>query len=169
MTPAPILIRDELEGDRQAIYGLTQRAFAPMVFRAGNEQDLINTLRDGAALALSLVAILGDEVVGHVAFSPATTADAAPGWFGLGPVSVEPTLQRQGIGSALIKTGLKRLVAMNAAGCILTGNPAYYTRFGFRLFPSLAPACEPAQYFMVLPFADSAPASVFAFHPLFYA
>ena len=140
-----------------------------MPFAAGDEQDLINDLRAAGALSLSLVAERGEQIVGHVAFSPATAAVGSPGWFALGPVAVEPGLQRQGIGSLLIHEGLRQLRARDAAGCILTGDPAYYARFGFRLFPHLAPPGEPAEYFMILPLANPTPTAVVAFHPLFQA
>ena len=50
------IIRDERRGDVRAIYDLTKRAFAPMPFAGGNEQDLINIVRDAGALSISLVA-----------------------------------------------------------------------------------------------------------------
>jgi len=166
--PAPV-IRDEQPEDQAAIHGLTQRAFAPMPFAAGDEQDLIDALRAAGALSLSLVAILDGKLVGHIAFSPAGTEDGQSGWYALGPVSAEPDLQRSGIGSALIRAGIQRLAAIGASGFILTGNPAYYSRFGFRPCPDLCPPEDPAEYFMVLPLGDEAPSSRFAFHPLFHA
>ena len=165
---API-IRDEQPDDHAAIHGLTQRAFAPMPFAAGDEQDLIDALRDAGGLSLSLVAILDGKLVGHIAFSPATTEDRRSGWYGLGPVSVDPGLQKLGIGSALINAGIQRLAAVGASGFILTGNPTYYSRFGFRSWPDLCPPEDPAEYFMVLALGDEVPSSRFAFHPLFHA
>ena len=162
-----ITIRPECGGDHEAIYDLTRRAFAPMPFAAGDEQDLINGLRAAGALTISLVAERGEQIVGYLAFSPATAADGSPGWFALGPVAVEPDLQRQGVGSLMIKEGLRQLRALNASGCILVGNPNYYVRFGFQPFPDLAPPGEPPAYFMILPLANATPTSVVAFHPLF--
>ncbi|OYU70089.1 MAG: GNAT family N-acetyltransferase [Alphaproteobacteria bacterium PA2] len=163
------ILRDEQTGDHDAIYQLTQRAFAPMAFAAGDEQDLINALRDADALTLSLVAVRENEVVGHIAFSPASSADGAPGWYALGPVSVAPEVQGLGIGRLLIEAGLQRLMDLDAAGCILTGNPAYYRRFGFVVRADLAPPGEPAEYYMVRPLGDPSPAQVVSFHPLFHA
>jgi putative acetyltransferase len=62
-----IPIRDERKEDQPAIYSLTQRAFAPMSFAAGDEQELIGALRARGGLTLSLVAELDGKVVGHVA------------------------------------------------------------------------------------------------------
>lgn len=164
-----VSIRPEEPGDIGAIYDLTRRAFAPMPFAAGDEQDLINALREACALSRSLVVIRDEQVIGHIAFSPAYAADGLPGWFALGPVSVEPDLQGQGIGSALIRAGLEWLGEIQAAGCILTGNPDFYRRFGFELFPELAPPSDPAEYFMILPLACRSPEAIISFHPLFHA
>jgi putative acetyltransferase len=68
-------------------------------------------------------------VVGHIAFSPVTLSDGTRNWYGLGPVSVLPAYQRQGIGRALIWEGLSRLKEMNARGCCLVGHPDYYPMF----------------------------------------
>ena len=83
-------IRSERPADIGAIYDLTKRAFAPMVFAGGNEQDLIDAVRDAGALSISLVAEVGSRIVGHVAFTPAKAADNTPGWFGLGPWRSNP-------------------------------------------------------------------------------
>jgi len=126
-----MIIRDERPGDVEAIDALTQLAFAPMPFGDGTEAPIIRQLRADGDLTLSLVALKDDEIVGHVAFSPAKIGNAPGLRFGLGPISVTPDLQKQGIGSALIKTGLERLRAMNALECVLIGNPAVYGPMGF--------------------------------------
>ena len=160
-------LRDERPGDIHAIHDLTKRAFAPMPFAGGNEQDLIDIVRDAGALSISLVAEIDSRVVGHVAFTPAMAADNTLGWFGLGPVAVEPELQRKGIGQQLINEGLRKLRAWNAAGCIVVGDPNYYQRFGFRLSPALTPASQPPEYYMMLSLTALQPNAVVDFHPLF--
>ncbi len=165
--PLALTIRPETPADHAAIHDLTRRAFAPMPYAGGDEQDLIDKLRDAGALALSLVAEQDGAIVGHIAFSPAYPADGTLGWFALGPVSAEPALKHRGIGSALIKRGIALLIEQNAAGCVLTGNPAYYHRFGFLPFPALCPEGQPAQFFQILPLRITAPDSIIAFHPLF--
>jgi putative acetyltransferase len=162
-----VMIRPERIQDHAAIYDLTKGAFAPMPFAGGDEQDLINQLRDAGALVISLVAELDGKIVGHVAFSPAFAADGSEGWYTLGPVSAEPELKHQGIGTTLINAGLAMLRERGAAGCVLVGNPAYYTRFGFRLFPALAPGGEHAKYYQILPMRVTEPSVVVGFHPLF--
>jgi putative acetyltransferase len=163
-----LTIRPETPGDSAAIYDLTKRAFAPMPYAGGDEQDLINKLREAGALAISLVAELDGRIVGHVAFSPAFAADGSKSWYALGPVSAEPELKHQGIGSAVINAGLNMLRERDAAGCVLVGNPAYYSRFGFLPFPELCPEGEPAEYFQILPMATQPPSEVVGFHPLFH-
>ena len=163
-----LVIRPETPADHAAIHDITKRAFAPMVYADGNEQDLIGRFREAGALAISLVAEQDGAVVGQVTFTEAFAADGSPGWYALGPVAVEPALQNRHIGSSLIEAGLAKLRGRDAAGCVLVGDPAYYQRFGFRLFPDLCPAGEPAAYYQILPLRETTPESVISFHPLFY-
>lgn len=163
-----ILIRPEEPRDRPAIYDVTKRAFAPMPFAAGDEQDLINVLRDVGALSLSLVAEQQGKVVGCVALSPVTHESGEDGWFGLGPISVEPALQRKGIGGALIAEAKAWMKARKARGCILVGDTNYYPRHGFLPSPAHTPEKEPPEYFMMLPLDGTTPAGRFSFHPAFH-
>ena len=163
-----LVIRSETPADHAAIRDVTKRAFAPMEYADGNEQDLIYRFREAGALALSLVAERDGTVVGQVTFTEAFAADGSPGWYALGPVAVEPELQKQHIGSRLIETGLAMLRERDAAGCVLVGNPAYYSRFGFRPFPALCPDGEPAEFYQILPLRVTAPVAAIAFHPLFH-
>jgi putative acetyltransferase len=89
-------------------------------------------------------------------------------WYGLGPISVEPALQKTGIGSQLIREGLARLRQMDGAGCVLVGSPAYYRRFGFDHVQGLSAEGEPADYFMALALKGQFPSGIVAFHPGFY-
>ena len=163
-----LVIRPERPADHAAIHDITRRAFAPMEYAGGNEQDLIDRFRDAGALAISLVAERDGVVVGQVTFTKAFAADGRPGYYALGPVAVEPELLGQHIGSKLIEAGLAMLRERDAAGCVLTGDPAYYSRFGFKTVPDLCPDGEPAEYFQLLPMRVPEPDSVIAFHPLFH-
>ena len=125
-------IREEAPADRRAIYALTKEAFESAPHSSGTEQDIVDALREEGALSLSLVAKRDGSVVGHVAFSPLELIPEVGDWYALGPVSVSPRLQRQGIGTALIEAGLARLRDLGASGCALLGDPAFYGRFGFR-------------------------------------
>ncbi len=162
-----IRIRLERPEDRGAIFDLIKRAFAPMPYADGDEQEMIDKLRDAGALSLSAVAVLDDKIVGHIALSPAVHESGEGGWYTLGPISAEPALQRQGIGRALIAYARRWLEAQGASGCILTGNPAYYARFGFAGAPDNAPDGVPPAYFMILKLKDRCPPGRFRFHPVF--
>ena len=166
--PTLVKVCAEQTGDEKAIYDLTKRAFAPMPFSDGDEQDLVNRLRDHNALAISLVAKRADQIVGHIAFSPAFPDDGKAGWYALGPVSVEPSLQKSGVGSQLIHHGLDMLRERSNAGCILAGNPNYYKRFGFVVVPECCPDGEPSEYYQMIWFHGERPQQIISFHKLFH-
>jgi putative acetyltransferase len=144
-----ILIREEEPRDRAGVYAVEQRAFG----RAA-EADLVDQLREHGKASLSLVALEGEQVVGHVLFSPAridSPAGSVPVQ-GLGPLAVLPERQGQGIGSALVRAGLQRLRQAGHAAVIVEGNPRYYTRFGFTDATPLGITCQfnpPPGCFMV--------------------
>ncbi|MGC1302238.1 MAG: N-acetyltransferase, partial [Caulobacteraceae bacterium] len=85
----------------------------------------------------------------------------------LGPVSVRPDRQRTGIGSAVIRDGLRRLRGMGAQGCVVFGDPGYYGRFGFISDPGLRYPGAPDGYFLRLSFTQDAPGGEVAYHPGF--
>lgn len=103
-----LTIRDETRADRGAIAVVTANAFADVKHSDQSEPAIVARLRDAGALAQSLVAADRGEIVGHVAFSPVLIDGCDYGWFGLGPVSVVPDRQGEGIGSKLINAGLDR-------------------------------------------------------------
>lgn len=161
-------IEPERPGDAREISQLTTAAFAPMPFSDGDEARVIDALREAGALTLSLVALTAEgELVGHIAFSPVRIDDQPGDWYGLGPVSVAPRLQRQGVGSALIATGLDRLRDLSAAGCVLLGNPDYYRRFGFLSDPALTYQGRPNRYFQHLVLKGPPAQGDASFHPAF--
>jgi len=164
-----IRIREETPADVSDIAEVTEAAFRALEISQHTEHFIIAALRAAKALTVSLVAEVDGRVVGHVAFSPVTLSDGTPDWYGLGPVSVLPARQRQGIGSALIEEGLSRLKARNARGCCLVGHPAYYTRFGFTNPQGLAHEGVPPEAFFVLSFDGHVPRGTVAFHEAFQA
>lgn len=169
MPTESFMIRIETNADIPAISMVTMEAFKSLEISNHTEQFIIEALRAAKALTLSLVAELNGRVVGHVAFSPVAMSDGTQGWFGLGPVSVLPEYQRQGIGKALIRQGLAQLQDMNAQGCCLVGHPDYYRQFGFRNSTDLALDGVPPAFFFVLPFNQHAPTGTVAFHEGFKA
>ena len=143
-----MIIRPEAPADIPAIRAVTRAAFLDHPYSEQTEHLIIERLRERGMLALSLVAEIQDEIVGHIAFSPVELSDGSRDWFGLGPLSVTPLRQGQGIGGALIRQGLEMLKARNAAGCVVMGEPDLYRKFGFRNDAKISYAdCAP-QYFL---------------------
>ena len=132
-----MILRKETVEDIEAIKEVTIAAFKNHPISNQTEHFIIKALRASGALMISLVAEMDGQVVGHIAFSPVTVSDGATGWYGLGPVSVLPDYQNQGIGKALINEGLSLLKHIGGQGCALVGDPNYYKRFGFKNYPEL--------------------------------
>jgi putative acetyltransferase len=164
-----IVIRSERDSDISAIAEVTAAAFETLAISNQTEQFIIEALRAAGALSLSLVAEVDGQVTGHVAFSPVSISDGTLDWYGLGPVSVLPDYQRQGIGKALIREGLSRLKDMNAGGCCLVGHPDYYIKFGFQNMPGLVLEGVPPEVFFGLSFDGHNPRGSVAFHEAFRA
>lgn len=144
------MIRPENREDRAVIHALTEAAFREAPHSSHTEQFIVDALRSRGELSLSLVAEKDGQVVGHVALSPVTISDGSTGWFGLGPISVLPGWQGQGVGAALMHAALDALRVQGAQGCVLLGEPAYYGRFGFRAEPGLVLPGIPPEYFQAL-------------------
>jgi len=122
-------VRPETPGDIPGIRSLHRKAF-----EHGREADLVDRLRGHHQATLSLVAVDGEEMRGHLLFSRVVLgpqADDLRG-LGLGPVAVLPEFQGQGIGSRLIRAGLEACRVQGYDFVVVLGDPAYYQRFGFR-------------------------------------
>jgi putative acetyltransferase len=89
------------------------------------------------------------------------------GWYGLGPISVRPELQGRGIGSLLMQAALRIMRERGAAGCVLLGDPAYYSRFGFKPESGLVLPDVPPEYFQAIAFGASLPCGIVAYHEAF--
>jgi len=164
-----MIIRLETPQDASEIEQVTLAAFAGKPYSDQTEHLIIQRLRELEALSLSLVADVEGRVIGQVTFSDVTIDGENCHSYGLGPVSVLPEFQRQGLGSKLIKAGLARIREMGAQGCALEGSPAYYQRFGFKPYPGFFYEGAPsAEYFMALPFFEEIPQGKVEFHPAFY-
>jgi putative acetyltransferase len=162
-----IIIRSETNDDIGAIAEVTIAAFKTLEISNQTEQFIIAALRVAKALTVSLVAEVDGRVIGHIAFSPVTISDGTRNWYGLGPVSVLPEYQRQGIGKALIREGLSRLKDMNAQGCCLVGHPQYYRQFGFENISGLFHEGVPQEVFFALSFDGRFPQGKVTFHEAF--
>ncbi len=122
-----MLIRAEKDNDRDAVYAINASAFP-----TPSEADLVDALRDQAQPIVSLVAEEAGDVVGHIVFSP-VILDGSPDLkiMGLAPMAVSPDHQNKGIGSALVKAGLKQCKQLGIEAVVVLGHPEYYPRFGF--------------------------------------
>jgi putative acetyltransferase len=131
-----MLTRRERPSDISAISAVHAAAFADRTDgRTVHEQSevrLVNELRAGPDWLerLSLVAVLDGEVVGHVCCSRGRLDEVVPA-LGLGPLGVLPSLQRRGVGTALMQAVLGAATALDEPLVCLLGYPGYYRRFGF--------------------------------------
>ena len=164
-----MMIRSETNDDIDVITEVTVAAFKTLDISNHTEQFIITALRAAKALTISLVAEMDGHVVGHVAFTPVTISDGTENWYGLGPVSVSPEYQRQGIGKQLIREGLARLKALNAQGCCLVGHPDYYKKLGFKNISGFVHEGVPQKVFLALSFDGQVPQGTVAFHEGFKA
>lgn len=127
-------IREALPADLAGIERLYASAFP--------QEDLRPLVRELATLgagAVSLVAVVGPRIAGHVAFTSCGIGGAENRLALLGPLAVAPDLQRQGIGAALVRAGLDRLGKAGACQVHVLGDPIYYRRFGFAAETGIQP------------------------------
>ena len=153
-----LVIRDEADADYGAITDVTVAAFRTLEISQHTEQFIVLALRKAGALSVSLVAERNGRVVGHIAFSRVRIDGGDIGWFGLAPLALLPEWQKRGIGAALVNAGLEDLQRFDAAGCVVLGDPNYYSRFGFAHDPALTfPGAQLANYFQRLVLRGEAP------------
>lgn len=164
-----IRIRKETATDAAAISAVTVAAFQNAAHTSHTEQFIVTALRNAGQLSVSLVADDGGAVIGHVAVSPVTISDGTVGWLGLGPISVAPDYQGQGIGAQLMAQALAELRALGASGCVVLGEPGYYARFGFKAEPSLVLPEVPPEYFQAVLFSGPLPSGIVSYHESFAA
>ena len=156
-----MIIRREDKRDRDEVDVLIEEAFRDMPDSDHSEHLWVQRLRDSEVFIddLSLVAELENRIVGHVLFTKIYVEEGSNSIEGLSlaPVSVLPAFQNKGIGSALIKAGLKIGRELNYPFCVLLGHEEYYPRFGFvksEDYDISFPFDAPAENCMVLPFSD---------------
>ena len=121
-------VRHEVAEDRAAIRRVNELAFG-----RSNEADLVDALREVALPHISLVALIDGQVTGHIFFSPVSieSDEDSITAMGLAPMSVLPDHQNQGIGTLLVREGLKECRRIGYSIVVVVGHPKYYPRFGF--------------------------------------
>lgn len=163
-----LTIREETPDDAPAIRDVITRAFAAAEHSSGTEADIVEKLREAGALSLSLVAEQDGRVVGYLAVSPVTVSDGTEGWYGLGPVAVEPGMQRRRIGTELTDRAVDIMEKRGAEGLTVLGDEVYYTRFGFLPIPFFYYAGAPEEYFLSVRLnAADYPDGEVTYHPAF--
>ena len=142
-----VQIRPEQPTDILAIREVNHLAFGQ-----GLEGQIVDALRSNNAVLLSLVALVENQIVGHILYSPLSIDDKIVG-AGLGPMAVLPNHQRRGIGSQLITAGNQHLKDSGCPFIVVLGHPDYYPRFGFTPASTHGIKCEwdvPDDAFMLL-------------------
>lgn len=120
-------IRHEEASDAPAVRAVNEAAFGTSA-----EADIVEVLRNQRGTMVSLVAESGSELVGHILFSPVSLAGHPEiRILGLGPMAVAPARQRQGVGSALVREGLRYCRRNGCIAVVVLGHAEYYPRFGF--------------------------------------
>lgn len=151
-------IRRSMPEDMDAIAALNDATFG-LAFNSHDESRLIRQLHADGDSLLSLVAFENEEMVGHIQFFR-ILIDGAPLGAGLGPMSARPGLQKQGIGSGLIRLGLAALEGAGETVVFVLGHPAYYPKFGFTPEAATPFACKwSGPHFMARRLAEGGPES----------
>ena len=144
-----VQIRDETAADHEAVHRLNASAFDTPA-----EARLVDRLREDGEATVSLVAIFADAIIGHILFSEVRLdGNAGVKIAGLAPMAVAAEFRRRGIGSALVEAGLQRCRDIGYDAVVVLGEPAFYSRFGFRPAVEFGLGSEydvPAEYFMAL-------------------
>lgn len=118
-------VRMATQADKQAIADLTTRAF-----NRPDEAAVIDRLEKDGDVILQIVAVMEEQIMGHLLVYPVGVRGKLGG-VGIGPMSVEPWVQREGVGKALVNSGLISLRDNGVSMVFVLGHPEYYPKFGF--------------------------------------
>lgn len=130
-----MIIRQENENDFLEIYELVKTAFETAEVKDGDEQELVNKLRNSSQYIpeLALVAEQNGKIIGYIMMTKTIVENKGEKneVLYLAPVAVDLDYRKQKVGSELICTAKKIACDMGYKAVFLAGNPAYYNRFGF--------------------------------------
>ena len=151
-----LIIRPETTEDVDSIRHVNEQAFGQK-----EEADIVDKLRNRGMVTLSLVAVQGDRIVGHILFSPVMIEAESSSFeaIALAPMAVLPAYQRKGIGSQLVRDGLAECRRLGHEIVVVLGHPDYYPRFGFVLAKPRGIDCEfevPEEAWMILELREGA-------------
>ena len=121
------VIRVALQSDKPAIQELNTRAFGQE-----DEARIIRQLEADGDVIIQLVAEMEGRIVGHILFYSLGVRGRL-GCAGLGPMSVDPWVQKEGIGRQLVTHGLAMLHEAGCAIVFVLGHDWFYPKFGFTL------------------------------------
>jgi len=132
-----LVIRPETPADFKAAEHLTMRAFWNIHGPGCNEHLLVRKIRQSPDYLpnISRVAELNGKLAGAIYYAKAKVVDdqtdKTHDVITFGPLAVEPTLQNSGIGKALLEETIQLAKEAGYSGIVMTGEPAYYPKFGF--------------------------------------
>lgn len=146
-----ICIIEESVTDQDGIRSVNIAAFGKE-----GEADVVDQLRKSCSSFVSIVAKMGEEVIGHILFTPARLIqdqDWSIEGMGLAPLAVLPEFQSHGVGSQLCREGLKHVKSAGSPFVVVLGDPIFYQRFGFKPASDYGIRCAykdvPEEYFMI--------------------
>jgi len=122
-------IREATDRDLSEVLRVEEKAFG-----YPKEAELVNDLLNDptAEPRLSLLAMDGDEAIGHILFTSVSITDSGLKASILAPLAVVPKAQSKGIGGKLIQEGLRRLKQDGVSIVFVLGHITYYPKYGFR-------------------------------------
>lgn len=131
-----IIFRPEQPSDYRETENITREAFWNHYEPGCNEHYLLHIMRENSAFVpkLDIIAIYDGKIVGNAVYCKSIIkADNGNEHevLGLGPISVLPEYQNNGIGRRLIQYTRQIAKDMGFRAVFLYGDPEYYSRHGF--------------------------------------
>ncbi len=153
-----MIIRQEESKDYEIVEAVVKKAFENAEHSDGKEHELVARLRksDGFIKELSLVAEEDNSIIGHIVFTKARIGDDIV--LALAPLSVLPSAQKKGVGTALMRKGHEIAKRLGYDIIVVLGSEKYYPRVGYKpasTFEIKAPFEVPDENFMAISLSDN--------------